>query len=85
MIGLNMVHNVLITSLLRTDLANPCPSLLIVYSIFALYRDTKNYTFDYDDMAGYLQYIQLQFSIEPSEGSWRSKENIFSESKDLDS
>ena len=57
----------------------------IVYSIFALYRDTKNYTFDYDDMAGYLHYIQLQFSIEPSEGPGGVKKNIFSESKDLDS
>ena len=28
----------------------------------------------YDDMADYLHYIQLQFGIEPSEGSWRSKE-----------
>ena len=37
----------------------------------------KDYTFDYDDMAGYLHYIQLQFSIGPSEGSWRSKEHIF--------
>ena len=37
----------------------------------------KDYTFDYDDMAGYLHYVQLQFSIGPSEGSWRSKEHIF--------
>merc|ERR1712240_297137 len=37
----------------------------------------KDYTFDYDDMAGYLHYIQLQFSIGPSEGSWRSKRRTY--------
>ena len=45
----------------------------------------KDYTFDYDDMAGYLHYIQLQFGIEPSEGSWRSKERHIFRIKDLDS
>ena len=39
----------------------------------------------YDDMADYLHYIQLQFGIEPSEGSWRSKERHIFRIKDLDS
>ena len=43
----------------------------------------KDYTFDYDDMAGYLHYIQLQFSIGPSEGSWRSKETYFQNQRTL--
>ena len=34
-------------------------------------------------MAGYLHYIQLQFSIEPSEGSWRSKETYFQNQRTL--
>ena len=32
----------------------------------------------YDDLAGCLHYIQLQFGVEPSEDSWRSKRDIFS-------
>ena len=32
----------------------------------------------YDDMADCLHYIQLQFGVEPSEDSWRSKRDIFS-------
>ena len=43
----------------------------------------KDYTFDYDDMAGYLHYIQLQISIGPSEGSWRSKETYFQNQRTL--
>ena len=34
-------------------------------------------------MAGYLHCIQLQFSIEPSEGSWRSKETYFQDQRTL--
>ena len=34
-------------------------------------------------MAGYLHYIQLQFSIGPSEGSWRSKETYFQNQRTL--
>ena len=32
----------------------------------------------YDDLADNLHYIQLQFGVEPSEDSWRSKRDIFS-------
>ena len=32
----------------------------------------------YDDLADCLHYIQLQFGVEPSEDSWRSKRDIFS-------
>ena len=68
-----------VKQLLEAGADKDCLSYIFIVSEY------KDYTFDYDDMAGYLHYIQLQFSIEPSEGSWRSKENIFSESKDLDS
>ena len=50
----------------------------IVYSIFALYRDTERIYVRYDDLADNLHYIQLQFGVEPSEDSWRSKRDIFS-------
>ena len=55
-------------------LPQPCSDCLSYICIVSKYKD---YTFDYDDMAGYLHYIQLQISIGPSEGSWRSKEHIF--------
>merc|ERR1712240_517563 len=42
-----------------------------------------NYTFDYDDMAGYLHYIQLQFSIEPSEGPGGVKKTYFRNQRTL--
>ena len=56
---------------------NDCLSYIFIVSEY------KDYTFDYDDMAGYLHYIQLQFSIGPSEGSWRSKETYFQNQRTL--